>query len=445
MANYESNQMLVAVKAYTRGNPLSLDASETWESLAEAQTYAQSAIAYAGQTIKAKLEDGKYHQYILQPGESGYTLEEVGVDSSNIKQYVIIGTRPDSGQEQGIIYIDSNVGYIWNGSDWVKIFEDVSTQITNFDSRISSLETEIDEKAPLDNPAFTGSVTIEGDAVATENWVNTIVGQMTNGTPGIVDDSDNPIPTTDYKAGQMWRVSVEGTYVGAQCEVGDLIICLKDYAEGSASDGDFMVVQGNIDGAVTGADASTDGHIVIFNGSTGKVIKDSEISVVSLNDAISKVHEHSNKIQLDSFTMTQEEILAQASTDAASKVSEAQATLEESIALKANTADVYTQTDIDSKLDTITQNLNTKVDTSTVDNKIEEAKAEIEETIGTTVDEKLVARVGDIPEESTIKSYIDTAVGSGGADVGAQIEQAKTEAIQTAKAYTDNALTITEF
>ena len=36
MANYEANQMLVAVKAYTRGNPLSLDASETWESLSEA-------------------------------------------------------------------------------------------------------------------------------------------------------------------------------------------------------------------------------------------------------------------------------------------------------------------------------------------------------------------------------------------------------------------------
>ena len=66
MANYEANKMLVAVKAYTRGNPLSLDASETWESLSEAQTYAKSAIAYAGQTIKAKLEDGKYHQYILQ-------------------------------------------------------------------------------------------------------------------------------------------------------------------------------------------------------------------------------------------------------------------------------------------------------------------------------------------------------------------------------------------
>ena len=167
MANYESNQMLVAVKAYTRGNPLSLDASETWESLSEAQTYAKSAIAYAGQTIKAKLEDGKYHQYILQPSEEGYLLEEAGANPANLKQYVIIGTRPDSNQEQGIIYIDNNVGYIWNGSDWVKIFEDVSSDVSDFESRIGELETEIDSKAPLANPTFTGTVTIEGSQAAT--------------------------------------------------------------------------------------------------------------------------------------------------------------------------------------------------------------------------------------------------------------------------------------
>ena len=49
--------------------------------------------------------------------------------------------------------------------------------------------------------------------------------------------------------------------------------------------------------------------------------------------------------------------------------------------------------------------------------------------------------VGDIPKESTIKSYIDSAVGSGGADVASQID----EALSQAKAYTDAALTITEF
>lgn len=445
MANYNSNQMLVAVKAYTRGNPLALDASEVWDSLSEAQTYASSAIAYAGQTIKAKLEDGKYHQYILQPSDSGYTLEEVGGDPSSIKQYVIIGTRPGSGQEEGIIYIDNNIGYYWNGSDWVKIFEDVSSEITDFESRIGNLETDIDTKAPLANPTFTGTVTIEGNAVATQDWVNTLVGQLNNGVPGIVDGTDNPFPTTGYKAGQTWRVAAEGTYAGVTCEIGDLIICLKDYAEGTAGNSDFMVVQANIDGAVTGADSSVDGHIVVFNGSTGKVIKDSNVTIASLNDAIAKAHEHSNKTQLDTYTKTQTELLSDAHDDAASQIATLQSSITESLATKADAANVYTKTDIDDKLSTINTNLNTKVDSATVDSKIAEAKTDILEEAATATDIAIAAKVGSIPEGTSVKEYIDNSIGAGGTDTSEAIATAKAEAIAAANEYTDTALTIVEF
>ena len=446
MANYESNQMLVAVKAYTRGNPLSLDASETWESLSEAQTYASSAIAYAGQTIKAKLEDGKYHTYTLQPSDAGYTLEELGSTSqSDLKQYVIVGTRPESNQEQGVIYIDNNVGYIWNGSGWVKVFEDVSTEISDFESRIGILETDIDTKAPLENPKFTGTVTIEGNNVATQEWVNTLIAQLNNGVPGIVDGTDNPLPSTGYKAGQMWRVAVAGTYAGVECEVGDLIICLKNYETDSAENADFMVIQANIDGAVTGADSSTDGHIVVFDGSTGKIIKDSNIAIASLSDAIAKAHEHTNKTILDSYDKTQTELLAEASTDAQSKVTALSETVTESLALKADAANIYSKSDIDSQISTLTQNLNTKVDSATVDSKINIAKEEILEEAATDASEALETRIGGIPSETTIKSYIDTAVGSGGTDASEAIAQAKQEAITTAKEYTDSMLTITEF
>lgn len=446
MANYESNQMLVAVKAYTRGNPLSLDASETWESLFEAQTYASSAIAYAGQTIKAKLEDGKYHTYTLQPSDAGYTLEELGSTSqSDLKQYVIVGTRPELNQEQGVIYIDNNVGYIWNGSGWVKVFEDVSTEISDFESRIGTLETDIDTKAPLTNPTFTGTVTIEGNNIATQEWVNTLIAQLNNGVPGIVDGTNNLLPSTGYKAGQMWRVAVAGTYAGVECEVGDLIICLKNYEAEGAGNADFMVIQANIDGAVTGADSSTDGHIVVFDGSTGKIIKDSNIAIASLSDAIAKAHEHTNKTILDSYDKTQTELLAEASTDAQSKVTALSETVTESLALKADAANIYSKSDIDSQISTLTQNLNTKVDSATVDSKINIAKEEILEEAATDASEALETRIGGIPSETTIKSYIDTAVGSGGTDASEAIAQAKQEAITTAKEYTDSMLTITEF
>lgn len=445
MANYESNKLLVAVKSYSRGNPLALDASSVWESQSEAQTYANSAIAYGGQIITAKMDDNTYKAFILNPSDSGYTLTAIGADPSGRKQYVIIGTRPDSGQEQGIIYIDNEVGYIWNGSGWRKVFEDVSEEISDFESRISTLETDIDTKAPLANPTFTGTVTIEGSQAATQEWVNTLIAQLNNGVPGIVDGSGNPFPATDYKAGQMWRVAEEGMYTGVECEIGDLIICLKDYAEGTAGNTDFMVVQANIDGAVTGADSSVDGHIVVFNGSTGKVIKDSNVTITSLNDAIAKAHEHTNKTQLDTYTKTQTELLSDAHDDAASQVTTAKSALEESIALKANSADVYTKTDIDGKLSTINQNLNTKVDASTVDSKIEEAASGILADAAESASTALEARIGGIPEDTTIKTYIDNSIGSGGVDTADAIAQAKQEAIEAAQQYTDNALTITEF
>lgn len=343
---------------------------EIFISLLQAQEYIGSGVGtvYAGQQVVAKLEDEKYHTYTVQPSDEGYILEEIG-NTSELKQYVIIGTRPLSGQEEGIIYIDNNVGYIWNGSDWSKIFEDVSE--------------ELDAKAPLSNPAFTGTVTINGDAVATQEYVNGLIGQIEGGVPGIVDDTDNPIPTTDYKAGQMWRVAVAGTYVGEACEVGDLIICLKDYASGTASNSDFMIVQANIDGAVTGANSSTDGHIVVFNGSTGKVIKDSNVTIASLNDAIAKAHEHTNKTQLDTYTMTQTELLSEVD----SKIS-------------SNETDILGQ-----------------------------------------VDSKITAKIGDLGESNTVVEYVNKVVGSGGTDIAEQIDAA----IAQAKAYTDTMLTITEF
>lgn len=444
MAQFDEAKILMALKAYQRSNPLPLDASSIWDSFEEAQTYASAANAYGGQVITAKVE-GTYKAYILQPGEAGYTLEEIGVDPSSIKQYVIVGTRPGSGQQQGVIYIDSNVGYIWNGSGWVKVFEDVSTSISDFESRIGTLETDIDTKAPIANPTFTGSVKIEGNEVATQTWVNALIGQLNSGVPGIVDDSENPLPSTGYKAGQSWRVSVAGTYAGQDCEVGDLIICLKNYEADGAGNSDFMVIQANIDGAVTGPDAATDGHIVVFDGATGKIIKDSTVAIASLNDAIAKAHEHTNKTQLDSFTKTETELLSTAHDDAASQVSALKTELEESIADKADADSVYTKTDVDSKISTLTQNINTKVDSATVDSKIAAAKTEILEEAATNASEALETRIGEIPSETTLKSYIDTAVGSGGSASADAIAQAKQEAIEAAKTYTDTALTITEF
>lgn len=453
----DSKNLLVWVKAMSRGQALPLDASEIYASLAEAQNYAStSAIAYAGQTVKAMTEDGKYHSYTLQPSEAGYTLEEIGaIKQSDIKQYVmIVDALPESGQEQGILYICDTTGSIWTGSTWKTVFHDVQTSLDAIGERIDGVVTDIATKAPIANPVFSGTVKIGEEEVAVKSYVDGLISNLVSSAPGIVD-TDNALPADGYKAGQTFRVAADGTYAGQECKVGDLIIVLKDYVADTASDADFMVVQANIDGAVTStAETSTVGEIVVFDAVTGKVIKGSGVQIASLNDAIAKAHEHSNKAILDSYDKTQTELLAAAKTEAQSLVAAHETAVNTALDGKADKAttlngygitDAYTKTELDAKFTTITDNLNTKITAADVDTKIAAAKTEALEAAASDAAEKLSARIGDIPTDTTVKSYIDTAVGSGGTASAEAIAQAKQEAIDTSKTYTDTALTVVEF
>lgn len=445
MANYTEKELLTVVKSYSRANPLAIDSTALWGSQGEAETYAKQPNAYAGQIITAKV-NGKYKAFVLQGENGNCTLEAVGADPSALKQYVIVGTRPEYGQQQGVIYIDTNVGYIWDGAKWVKVFEDVSTSITDFQKRITKLESDINLKANIANANFTGTVKLEGKDLATKEYADSLVNAAKSEVP-IVIDEDHPFPSEAYKAGQKYVVALAGTYLGQKCEIGDLILIVKDYNVESASNADGIVLQSNIDGAVTSADPSAiEGEIVVMSGATGKVIKSSKVNISALNEAIAKAHEHANKDKLDTYTKTQTELLNEASTDAQSKVD----TLKNTVDGKADKAttlagygieDAYTKTDIDGKLKVIKDNVNTKVDAATVDSKISAAKPGILSEAAQAANEALNTKVGDLGESSTVVDYVKRAVGSGGVDITDQIN----DAIKQSKAYTDEKLTIAEF
>lgn len=460
----ESKNLLVWVKAMSRGQALPLDASEVYASYAEAEIYAASATAYAGQTIKVLMEDGKYHSYTLQPSNAGYELEEVGaLKSSDLKQYVVVDDDlPASGMEEGTLYINTTdkSGSVWTGSEWKQVFWDVDQDINDIATSVETLAGTVDAKAPIANPVFSGVVKVGEDEVALKSYVEGLFANLEEkcATPGIVD-GENTLPTTDYKAGQTFRVASSGTYAGVVCEPGDLILVVKDYKEDTASNDDFMVLQANIDGAVTSAaDVTTVGEIVVFDSVTGKVIKGSGVQIASLNDAIAKVHEHSNKLILDSYDKKQDELLEAAKTDAQGLVDDLQNTVNANLEGKADKGttlsdygitDAYTTTVIDSKLQTITDNLNTKASITDVDSKIESTKKETLEDAASAASEALESRVGSIPSDTTIQSYIDTAIGSGGTASAQAIATAKQEAIKTSNTYTDTqiaaALVVTEF
>lgn len=457
MATIDSKNLLVWVKAMSRGQALPLDASEIYDSYEAAQAYASSPIAYAGQTIKALVGD-KYKSYVLQPTESGYQLEEVGaVSASDLKQYVVVDSSlPESDQEQGILYINTTdkTGSIWNGTAYIQVFKDVQVDLTTLTEKVDGIESDVAEKAPINNPSFTGTVKVNGDDIALKSYVDGLIGNLTSCAPGIVDSS-NALPEADYKAGQTFRVAEAGTYAGEKCELGDLIIVVKDYNAESASNADFMVVQSNIDGAVTTAvETATIGEIVVFDSVTGKVVKGAGINISSLQEVIAKAHEHSNKEILDSYDKNQEQLLASAKAEAKELVDALKATVDGKADKGTSLADygienAYNKSEIDEKLDVITSNLNTKVDATTVDSKIASAKTEILQSAAESAKDALDAKVGDIPEDTTIKDYVDNAIGSGGTSSAEAIAKAKQEAIDTSKAYTDeqlaSALTVVEF
>ena len=91
--------------------------------------------------------------------------------------------------------------------------------------------------------------------------------------------SKEPLPTVAYKAGWMYLVKETGTYAGERCEVGDFVICVKDYASGSASNADWAVVQKNITGAVTGPATAVANRVATFADTSGTLLKDSGFTI----------------------------------------------------------------------------------------------------------------------------------------------------------------------
>ena len=417
----DAKNLVVAAKVYSRGVALPLDASSVYEDLPSAQAYASSPIAYAGQIITV-LQDGAYKAYVLDGSAGSYTLTPLGTGSGGeppvTKNYVqVVASLPGENQEQGVIYINTtdNKGYIYNGTDYQVIFENVeSPDGDSLAEQLAALETALEGKADLAGATFTGTVTLAADPgqdleAATKQYVDRLIAGIQGFEVGVVDSS-TPLPTTDYKAGQAFRVAEAGTYAGQACEVGDLIICVKDYAAEGASNADFMVVQSNLNGAVIGPDAATDANIAVFDGITGKRIKDSNVTLTSLQDAIAKAHEHTNKTQLDSYDKTQTELLGEVDTKIATA-----------------TADFVTS-------DSLTGTLGSYVTTETYNTKIGQIDSEIG-TINTTLNNKVDnAKLGDLGDSGTVVDYVNTKV--------AEAAGLDTEAVQN---LIDTSLSITEF
>ena len=149
------------------------------------------------------------------------------------------------------------------------------------------LKTVIDKKANSASPTFTGTPKAPTAAngtnttqIATTAFVqNTFKANdamVFKGTIGSSGATVTTLPDT-HSQGWTYKVSTAGTYAGQVCEIGDMIICVTDGT--SKNDAHWTVIQANMDGAVTGPTSSTNAHVVVFNGTSGKVVKDSGFTI----------------------------------------------------------------------------------------------------------------------------------------------------------------------
>ena len=134
--------------------------------------------------------------------------------------------------------------------------------------------------------SITQEISDNSTNIATTAFVKAFVDNAISGISGGMQFkgtiSSSPLPA-QHTAGDVYVVAIAGTYAGQTCEVGDMIICITTGT--TSTNSHWSVVQTNIDGAVTGPSSSVDGNIAVYNGATGRVIKDSGILASDLAKA----------------------------------------------------------------------------------------------------------------------------------------------------------------
>lgn len=463
----DSKDLLVQLKAFSRAGSLPLDASEVHDSLEAAQNYAKSAKAYAGQTIKA-LVDGKYVSYVLQPSADGASLElsKVGVDAAEVKTTTqVVSALPES-PEQGVLYINTTdgKGYIYNGSAFKTVFEqvdDLGTTVADTASKVAEAETKLDTilngsaetegslaKNLADAKVYADGLkdTIDADvakkadadSVYTKEQADSAIqkaitdsGHLKRSIVDALPDTTDADPNTIYMVAKETADGDQQHYDefmflnGAFEKIGDTKVDLADYAtkaEVDTAKSETIATASDIaaDKANAAKDAAIEAAATDASTKADKALEDAKADATSKAD---KALENA-KAYSDGLASNYEKAGAVAAalgedfpTDTTVKAYvDAQKTAAEDVAKN------YT----DTQIDTVNSNLNTKVTADQVASAITE-------------------KVGNIAEGTTVKDYIDTAVGSGGTASAEAIAKAKSEAIDESKSYTDTALTLIEF
>lgn len=211
-------------------------------------------------------------------GTISYTVDDIVYYDGNY--YVCILDYPDPYNYEVEHILPTNITY-WNlitqeqqSTEEVPENEDFITQFSSFET-ISNKTQTLSAYSTADEYPSAKCVYDELTNLLAANDA-----MVFKGTIGNIED--NPTVTTlpnVHESGWSYKVVTAGIYADETCEVGDMIICIKD--RNSANNADWAIVQTNIDGAVIGPTGSVIGHVPIFNSSNGKSIEDSSYTIAT--------------------------------------------------------------------------------------------------------------------------------------------------------------------
>lgn len=408
----DSTKLLVAVKAYARGNALPLDNSEVYATKAEAESYAASATAYAGQTIKV-LENGKYVSYVLDPkSEGGFALTRVGVDESvvtdvnGLKQDVASNTARVTVNEQAIATNKTDIAA--NKASIEAEIARATAAEAGLTSRIEDIEEDYLKNA--DKEALEKAIS---DAeTAAKSHADSAIAALVDNAPETLDTLAEIAAALDNNA--------------------DIVDALNEAIAKKANASDLTTLEGTVNQNKSDLDAAI---LALQNRATSLEGADTQFAS-DLEELAELIAANTTAIETEKGRAEGAEgELQTAIEELSGSMETAIQELNTALEGKAAAADLVT---LAGRVTATENTLNTKVDTTTLNSEIEELEQVIagqETSLKAYIEGRL-----DIDENTTVKAYIDAAVGSGGTASAEAIAKAKQEAIATANAYTDTQL-----
>lgn len=211
-------------------------------------------IDYVNQTLDNSTATAQY----LLFGSSSTTTTGASKFSTKISAIASSGTLRASVFEEGGTTLANKYApkslattYATNSQYGLVLLSDSTTSSSGVSDHIAATP-----KAVMD--ALTSAKSYADGILATND---AMVFKGTLGTGG----TETALPTSGYSAGWTYRVVTAGTYAGKVCEIGDLVIAVKDFNTSTSND-DWTVAQTNIDGAVTATTTLGANQLILGNG-----------------------------------------------------------------------------------------------------------------------------------------------------------------------------------